>query len=183
MALVLGGPGFYAPLAFYNDHAVSEGISGTAAAVLVGIIGASSVVARLVISALNDRFVPMHQYRFGQILLLCCLLLWLLAGDSYVLFASSALLHGIGWAVWFTAAPNVLATWFGVADLGGTVGTLYTALGFGALAGPAVLGFVIDSSGYEIAIAMVMVTSAIAWALCLIPERLATFSERPGLSS
>ena len=83
----------------------------------------------------------------------------------------------------FTAAPNVLATWFGVADLGGTVGTLYTALGFGALAGPAVLGFVIDSSGYEIAIAMVMVTSAIAWALCLIPERLATFSERPGLSS
>ena len=58
--------------------------------------------------------------------------------------------------MWFTAAPNVLATWFGVADLGGTVGTLYTALGFGALAGPAVLGFVIDGSGYEIAIAMVM---------------------------
>ena len=82
--------------------------------------------------------------------------------NSYVLFASSALLHGIGWAVWFTAAPNVLATWFGVADLGGTVGTLYLALGFGALAGPAVLGFVIDGSGYEIAIAMVMVTSAMA---------------------
>ncbi len=177
VALVLGGPGFYAPLAFYNDHAVSEGISGTAAAVLVGIIGASSVVARLVISALNDRFVPMHQYRFGQILLLCCLLLWLLAGDSYVLFASSALLHGIGWAVWFTAAPNVLATWFGVADLGGTVGTLYTALGFGALAGPAVLGFVIDSSGYEIAIAMVMVTSVLAWVLCFLPERLPAFSD------
>ena len=84
--------------------------------------------------------------------------------------------------MWCTAAPNVLATWFGGADLGGTVGTLYTALGFGALAGPAVLGFVIDSSGYEIAIAMVMVTSAIAWALCLIPERLTTLSERPGLS-
>ena len=85
-------------------------------------------------------------------------------------FASSALLHGIGWAVWFTAAPNVLATWFGVADLGGTVRTLYTALGFGALAGPAVLGFVIDGSGYEIAIAMVMVTSAIAWALASFPN-------------
>ena len=180
VALVLGGPGFYAPLAFYNDHAVSEGVSGPAAAVLVGIIGASSVVARLIISALNDRFVPMHQYRFGQVLLLGCLLLWFLAGDSYVLFAASALLHGVGWAVWFTAAPNVLATWFGVADLGGTVGTLYTALGVGALAGPAVLGFVIDNSGYEVAIAMVMVTSVVAWALCLIPERLSTLSEDPG---
>ncbi|MBM37422.1 MAG: hypothetical protein CL460_09650 [Acidimicrobiaceae bacterium] len=175
-ALVLGGPGFYAPVAFYNDHAMSEGISGGKAAVLVGIIGASSVVARLVISALNDRFVPMRQYRFGQLLLLFCLLVWLLAGDSYVLFASSALLHGIGWAVWFTAAPNVLATWFGVADLGGSVGAFYTALGFGALAGPAVLGFVIDSSGYEVAIVIVIVTSIVAWALCFIPERLATSS-------
>lgn len=175
-ALVLGGPGFYAPVAFYNDHAMSEGISGGKAAVLVGIIGASSVVARLVISALNDRFVPMRQYRFGQLVLLFCLLVWLLAGDSYVLFASSALLHGIGWAVWFTAAPNVLATWFGVADLGGSVGAFYTALGFGALAGPAVLGFVIDSSGYEVAIVIVIVTSIVAWALCFIPERLATSS-------
>ncbi|PDH66662.1 MAG: hypothetical protein CNE88_09025 [Acidimicrobiales bacterium MED-G01] len=171
-ALALGGPGFYAPLAFYNDHAMSEGVSGSAAATLVGVIGASSVVARLVISALNDRFIPMHQYRFGQLLLVACLLVWFLAGDSYVLFLVSALLHGVSWAVWFTAAPNVLATWFGVADLGGTIGTFYTALGFGALAGPAILGFVIDSSGYEVAIAVVIFSSVIAWLLCFIPDRL-----------
>ena len=171
-ALVVGGPGFYAPLAFYNDHAISEGIRGTAAASLVGIIGASSVIARLVISALNDRFVPIHQYRFGQILLVCCLMMWLLSGDSYILFLLSAVLHGVSWAVWFTAAPNVLATWFGVADLGGTIGILYTALGFGALAGPAVLGFVIDSFSYELAIGMVICTSIVAWLLCFIPDRL-----------
>ncbi|MBA51661.1 MAG: hypothetical protein CL456_06040 [Acidimicrobiaceae bacterium] len=171
-ALALGGSGFYAPLAFYNDHAVSEGVSGSAAATLVGVIGASSVVARLVISALNDRFVPMHQYRFGQLLLVACLLVWFLAGDSYILFLVSALLHGVSWAVWFTAAPNVLATWFGVADLGGSIGTFYTALGFGALAGPAILGFVIDSSGYEVAIAIVICSSVIAWLFCFIPDRL-----------
>ncbi len=171
-ALTVGGPGFYAPLAFYNDHAISEGIRGTAAASLVGVIGASSVIARLVISALNDRFVPIHQYRFGQVLLICCLMVWLLSGDSYILFLFSAVLHGVSWAVWFTAAPNVLATWFGVADLGGTIGILYTALGFGALAGPAVLGFVIDSFGYELAIGMVIFTSVVAWLLCFIPDRL-----------
>jgi len=171
-ALTVGGPGFYAPLAFYNDHAISEGIRGTAAASLVGVIGASSVIARLVISALNDRFVPIHQYRFGQVLLICCLMVWFLSGDSYVLFLFSAILHGVSWAVWFTAAPNVLATWFGVADLGGTIGILYTALGFGALAGPAVLGFVIDSFGYELAIGMVIFTSVLAWLLCFIPDRL-----------
>lgn len=166
-ALVLGGPGFYAPLAFYNDHAISEGIGGKAAASLVGIIGASSVVARLVISALNDRFAPMRQYVLGQLLLVCCLVVWFLAGDSYLLFVSSALFHGVGWAVWFTAAPNVLATWFGVGDLGGAVGTLYTALGFGALAGPAVLGFVVDGVSYEAAAAIVIVTSAVALIICL----------------
>ena len=66
----------------------------------------------------------------------------------------------------------MLATWFGVADLGGTIGTFYTALGFGALAGPAILGFVIDSSGYEVAIAVVIFSSVIAWLLCFIPDRL-----------
>ena len=165
--MVLGGPGFYAPLAFYNDHAISKGIGGKAAASLVGIIGASSVVARLVISALNDRFAPMRQYVLGQLLLVCCLVVWFLAGDSYLLFVSSALFHGVGWAVWFTAAPNVLATWFGVGDLGGAVGTLYTALGFGALAGPAVLGFVVDGVSYEAAAAIVIVTSAVALFICL----------------
>ena len=171
-ALILGGPGFYAPLAFYNDHAVSEGISSQAAALLVGVVGASSVVARLVISALGDRFIPMRQYRLGQLLLLGCLLVWFSAGNSYSLFFASALLHGVGWAVWFTAAPNVLATWFGVADLGGAIGTFYTALGFGALAGPAVLGFVIDSYGYETAIALVIGSSIVAWLACFFPDRL-----------
>jgi len=171
-ALILGGPGFYAPLAFYNDHAVSEGISSQAAALLVGVVGASSVVARLVISALGDRFIPMRQYRLGQLLLLGCLLVWFSAGNSYSLFFASALLHGVGWAVWFTAAPNVLATWFGVADLGGAIGIFYTALGFGALAGPAVLGFVIDSAGYETAIALVIGTSIVAWLACFFPDRL-----------
>ena len=171
-ALILGGPGFYAPLAFYNDHAVSEGIGSQAAALLVGVVGASSVVARLIISALGDRFIPMRQYRLGQLLLLGCLFLWLSAGNSYGLFFLSALFHGVGWAVWFTAAPNVLATWFGVADLGGALGTFYTALGFGALAGPAVLGFVIDSSGYETAIALVIGTSIVAWLVCFFPDRL-----------
>jgi len=171
-ALILGGPGFYAPLAFYNDHAVSEGIGSQAAALLVGVVGASSVVARLIISALGDRFIPMRQYRLGQLLLLGCLLVWFSAGNSYSLFFASALLHGVGWAVWFTAAPNVLATWFGVADLGGAIGTFYTALGFGALAGPAVLGFVIDSYGYETAIALVIGSSIVAWLACFFPDRL-----------
>ena len=61
----------------------------------------------------------------------------------------------------------MLATWFGVGDLGGAVGTLYTALGFGALAGPAVLGFVVDGVSYEAAAAIVIVTSAVALFICL----------------
>ena len=51
VALVLVSPGFYAPLAFLNDYAVDEGVSESAAAWLVGIIGGATVVSRLVIGA------------------------------------------------------------------------------------------------------------------------------------
>ena len=67
-----------------------------------------------------------------------------------------AALHGLAWAAWVTAAPLVLATWFGVQDLGLLVGGFYTGLGFGAFIGPAVSGFVIDEAGYRPALALVI---------------------------
>ena len=95
-----------------------------------------------------------------------------MAGSSYALFALSALLHGAGWAIFVTATPTILAQWFGVENLAGTLGMFYTGLGIGALAGPAVLGFVIDAVNYEAAITSVIITSVIAALISLFPERI-----------
>lgn len=156
VAVVLVSPGFYAPLAFLNDYAVDRGISEGAAAWLVGIIGGSTVATRFVVGGLGPRFDPLRQYRASYWVMTAGLVVWWLSGGSYAALVVSATLHGIGWAVWVTAAPMVLTQWFGPRDLGGVLGAFYTGLGLGALLGPALSGFVIDRSGYRAAIAIVV---------------------------
>ena len=56
LAVALLGPGFFAPLAFYNDHATKAGIRSHYAALLVGLIGGSKVVAQLFAGSFGNRF-------------------------------------------------------------------------------------------------------------------------------
>lgn len=169
LSVVLVGPGFYTPLAFYNDYAVDHGVGRTAAAALIGLVGGSSVAARLVFGWFGGGLGSMGQYRTGYGLMLAGLLVWLVAGGAYPLLVLAAVLHGLGWAAWVTATPLVLTDWFGVRDLGGVLGTFYTGLGVGALAGPAASGFLIDRSGYRPAIAAVALATALACAVALLP--------------
>jgi MFS family permease len=168
-SVIVLGPGFYAPFAFFNDYAVAQGIDSSAAAALVGVVGASSVVSRLTFGALGDRPRALPKYRFGYLVMSAALMVWLMAGGSFILLVVSAVLHGIGWAAWVTATPMVLAEWFGIESLGGVLGTFYTGLGIGALMGPAVSGFVIDQAGYRWAVALVAISTVAASALALTP--------------
>lgn len=169
LSVVLIGPGFYAPLAFYNDYAIAEGISSGAAAALLGLVGGSSVAARLLFGSIAHRMGDLHQYRIGYLLMLAGLATWLVAGGSYGLLVVSAVLHGLGWAAWVTSTPLVLAEWFGVRNLGGILGTFYTGLGAGALLGPALSGLIIDRAGYRPSIVVVIVTSMAATGVAMMP--------------
>ena len=54
---------------------------------------------------------------------------------------------GTGYGGWIALQPTVLAEMFGVRGLGGLVGLVYTAAGFGALVGPPLAGILIDATG------------------------------------
>lgn len=170
-SVVLIGPGFYAPLAFYNDFAVARGISGEAAAALIGLVGGSSVIARLAFGSLTNRIGSMRQYRAGYALLTAALVTWLVSDGNYPLLVLSAILHGLGWAAWVAAAPLVLTDWFGVQDLGGTLGAFYTGLGVGGLFGPAIGGWIIDRWGYEQNVMVVIATNLGALVLAAVAAR------------
>ena len=173
LSCVLVGPGFYTPLAFYNDYAIDHGISRPAAAALIGTVGGASVAGRMFIGwkakYIASRLSTMRQYQLGYALMLLGLVTWLASGSVYALLVVSALLHGVGWAAWVTATPLVLTEWFGVRDLGGVIGVFYTGLGVGALAGPAVAGFLVERSGYRPAIIVVVITTFLATATVLAP--------------
>lgn len=168
VSAIVISPGFYAPLAFLNDYATSEGIGAGGASALVGISGAFSVVVRLVAGSIGDRVEALRRYQLSYLLMSGALAVWLFAGGSYVLLVVCALLHGAGWAVWVTATPTVLAGWFGVAQLGGLLGLFYTALGIGAPLGPAVSGFIIDRWDYRPAVAVALGTSLVACGLTFL---------------
>ena len=171
-AVVAIGPGFYAPVVFYNDYAIERGVAPALAAALIGISGATSVIARLACGALGNRVDPMRLCRLAYGGMTAALAIWWASAGNPAALIVSAVAHGVGWAVWVTATPSVLAGWYGVENLGGVVGIHYTGLGVGALAGPAICGFVIDAAGFEPAIALVTLTSLFALGLLTLPMRL-----------
>ncbi len=165
LAIILVSPGFYAPIAFLNDYAVDRQVTPGRAAALVGVIGGTTVITRFIVGALGPRFDGLAQYRLAYLVMTAGLIVWWSSGSSYVAMVAAASLHGVGWAVWVTAAPLVMVTWFGPRDLGGALGALYTGLGLGALLGPVVSGFIIDGAGYRWAVAVVVVTNLVAIAV------------------
>ncbi len=171
LSVVLVAPGFYAPLAFLNDYAVGRGVGEGRAAVLLATIGLGSFTTRLAFGGAVERFGALRQYRASHMMMLGGLVIWFLAGGSFWLLAAAALLHGFGWAAWVTAAPLVLADWFGAEDLGLLVGGFYTGLGIGALLGPSISGLIIDAAGYRPALVAVIATTAVSLAMLVVPLR------------
>lgn len=164
--------GLFVPFVFIADYAESEGIGTSAAATLVGLIGAASVVGRLGLGALGARWGAVRLMQMSFALVAASFLLWLLAGDSYVMLVVFTVVMGVGYGGFIALAPAVAAMLFGTVGLGAILGALYTAAGFGGLAGPPLAGAVIDRVSYSAAIVMAMVLCAAATAvLVALPSR------------
>jgi MFS family permease len=164
--------GLFVPFVFIADYAENEGSGSGAAATLVGLIGAASVVGRLGLGALGARWGSVRLMQLSFAMVTASFLLWLVAGGSYAVLVLFTVVMGVGYGGFIALAPAVAATLFGTVGLGAILGALYTAAGFGGLAGPPLAGAVIDGVSYTAAIVMAMVLSAAATAvLATLPVR------------
>jgi MFS family permease len=77
--------------------------------------------------------------------------IWIVAGTNYVLLIAFAVLLGVADGAIIALSPAVVTQQFGTVAMGGVLGALYTANGFGGLIGPPVMGRIIDSSGHTAA--------------------------------
>ena len=158
----------FVPFVFLADYAEERGVSSLRAAVLVGVIGGSSVIGRLGLGTLADRIGIMRLYVGSFVVMAASHFIWLTADGRYSQLVVYAAVLGLGYGGFIALSPAVVAERFGLEGLGGILGTLYTAAAIGSLCGPPAAGVLIDEFGYSTAIWSAAVCS-IAGALALFP--------------
>ncbi len=162
LSTVLVGFGVFIPFVFLVRSAEDRGVNKVQAALLVGLIGGSSVVGRLGLGSLADRFGALRLEVGSFAVLASSHLIWLFAGGSYALLVTYAITLGIGYGGFIALSPAVIADIFGLEGLGGMIGMQYTAAGIAALTGPPLAGWLVDRSGDRAAIVLALVMSSAA---------------------
>lgn len=139
----------FTPFSHLPAYAEQSGTGAVRAAGLVGLIGAASVVGRLALGPVADRLGLLRTYRlcFVAIGVSFCLWLWP-AGPSYAVLAVHAVVLGVGYGGFVALVPGVLAERFGLRQLGGLLGIIYTSHVIGAGLGPLMTGLLIERYGY-----------------------------------
>lgn len=160
----------YVPFVHLPPAAETLGIDPLRAAGLVGIIGVASVVGRLAIGPLGDRFPLLTLYRGCYAVIALSFLLWTVAGDypGLALFAVSL---GVAYGGYIALTPAVLAHLFGLENLGRLLGVLYTAVGLGASAGPLLTGLGVDLLGNYTVVLLVLHAVGLLSLLATLPVR------------
>jgi MFS family permease len=167
LTTLLVGFGLFTFFVHLVPYAQANGAGPVAAAALLGIVGAFSTLGRLLFGPLADRFGRIRMLQVSVFCMAGSFLIWVL-GPNYAGLATFAAITGAAYGGWVAISPSVLAELFGSEGLGGTAGLMYTAAGVGALLGPPLAGWIVDSTGgYRPAIVAAMVLEVAAFAVIL----------------
>ena len=160
------GLALFVPFVFVGQYAKERGVDSVQAAVLVGVLGGSSVLSRIGFGSLVRRFGSFRLYRACFVIHGVSFLVWLVAGSSYVVLVLFVLVLGVGYGGFVALGPVVISDRMGVAGLGSILGVLYTGPGLGGLIGPPAAGWLIDRTGtYRWAIVACLVCAIVSVAL------------------
>jgi len=158
------GLALFVPFVFVGQYAKERGVGPVAAAVLVGVLGGASVLARVGFGTAVRRFGSVRLYRLCFLLLAASFVVWFVAGSSYELLIAFAVILGVGYGGFVALSTIVLAERLGVAGLGSILGLFYTTQGLGGLLGPPLAGWLIDATNsYRPAIVICCCLTALAW--------------------
>lgn len=138
----------FMPFAHLPAYGERSGTSAVAAAGLVGVIGAASVVGRLALGPVADRLGLLLTYRWCFLAVAVSFVPWLWSGGGYPFLLAHAIVFGVGYGGFVALLPGVVAERFGLQQLGGLIGILYTSNAIGAGLGPLVAGLLVEEHGY-----------------------------------
>lgn len=145
LSALASGLALFVPFVYVGQYAKERGVGNVAAAVLVGVLGGASVLARIGFGSAVRRFGSMILYRTGFGLLAASFVIWFVAGSSYALLIAFVLVLGVGYGGFVALSTIVVAERMGTEGLGSLLGAFYTTQGLGGLVGPIVAGAAIDA--------------------------------------
>ncbi len=153
VSVALSGIAIFISMIYLPAFAAARlGMGSVAAAALVGYIGGASVVARLGLEVLAERFGLLWVYQFSFFCVGAACIIWLNVSShaGLVLFA---IVLGIGYGGVAALTPAVAISMFGIAGLGELLGFLLTAYGCASVIGPPLAGYLVDRTGnYDAAV-------------------------------
>lgn len=147
-AQVLLAAALFIPFALLPAFADSAGIPAVPAAGLVGILGLSSVLGRLLLAVLAQRMGVVRTYLACYLTIGASFGLWLLPAVGYPALLLFSVAFGLGYGGFVALLPAVVVERFGLTHFGSLVGTLYTANAVGAGLGPWLAGAAVERHGY-----------------------------------
>ncbi len=162
----------FVPFVFIKSYATERGVEAGRAALLVGLIGAASIVGRLGLGALGARLGPTRLLQGSFATMAVSYLIWMASDGRYGLLVAYTIVMGVGYGGFIALSPAVVAQLFGTDGMATILGATYTAAGIGGLIGPPVAGAIIDRSGFGAGIGFAMAMTIIATAtLTALPRR------------
>jgi MFS family permease len=135
--------GLFIPFVHLVPYARDHGLSGTAGAWLVALIGVGSTVGRFALGSMADRLGRRRSLMVMFAGMGLALLWWTVAVDLWSL-ALFAVLFGVCYGGFVALIPALTADYFGGRSAGSIIGLLYTSVAAGTLVGPWLAGRIYD---------------------------------------
>ena len=143
-------------------HASDVGISTTVAATVLGAIGGSSIIGRLVMGFVSDKVGNKLVFVMGLVLMAVSLFLVGYTRELWMFYLFAAL-YGYAHGTLYTMFTPLLAELFGIRSLGAIVGVFIFVGTLGGSIGPVLAGRIFDlTQSYQIAFLLCLMLSIIA---------------------
>jgi len=136
--------------AFVIKFAEDDGITPSKAALLMSVVGASSILGRLLLTAVAGKLGSVRLLQIALMAQPVAYFFWIIADGRYYMLVIFAALLGLTYGGFVALAGDVVAFYFGLVGIGAVTGMLFFYSGFGSLIGPPIVGFLADLSTLRI---------------------------------
>lgn len=127
-------------------HAIDLGVATMQAATILSIIGFATIPSRILIGMASDKF-GRKPLAFFSALIMAAAMVWLIYSSSLWMFYVFAIVIGVAFGGITPSITAMVGDIFGVRNIGAIMGVLEVSWVLGAAAGPALAGYVFDTTG------------------------------------